>query len=112
MDDADFAARIVRIARALSGKWPQDRLGLMKEAGVFDDANQLDHDSIRKAIEVDTTLIQDWLLWSADKRYGGPYFWRASEDLKTACDQCAQFIVAELGMFKKNPQGKDRQSSE
>jgi hypothetical protein len=101
MDDADFAVRIVKIAHTLRVKWPQDRIELMKEAGVFDDANQLDHNSIRKAIESDPTFVKDWLIWSSDKRYGGPWFWRADDDLKVACNDCATFIVAELGMFKE-----------
>lgn len=98
-----FAVRLCNIARLNRGLVPQPRIRLMEEAGVFIPDNKLDVDSICAVIERDPSLIDDWLAWSEDKRYGGPWLNRAATDMTLAC---AQFIIAEIGMFREIRQKK------
>lgn len=98
-----FAVRVCNVARVARRVWPPDRLGLMEDAGVFDEANKLDFGNIRAVIEADPSLIADWQAWSDDKRYGGPWLGSKDPDMVSAC---AQFIVRELGMFKEIRQRK------
>ena len=93
-----FAVRICNIARQNRHLWPQPRIELMEAAGLFDPSNCLDEDAILDVIKADPSLYDDWLAWSEDKRYSGPWLGRKNDDNTAAC---AQFILAELGMFKE-----------
>jgi hypothetical protein len=67
----------------------------MEKAGLFDRGTLLDVNALKAVVEADPALIDDWSVWSADKRYSGPCL-----EAHSALG-CARFIVAELAMFRE-----------
>jgi hypothetical protein len=89
MDTPSFAIRICNVARRNRQPGYDRRIELLAEAGLYDSGNQLNVGEIRAVLEADPSLIDDWVEWSADKRYGGPWLIRRDPDGADCSQICA-----------------------
>lgn len=98
MEPSPFAIRLCNVAREVLREWPEPRIRLLREAGIYDLENKLDYEDVKAAIARDPSLAHDWQMWSDGKRYGGYAMDAENADRVSAC---AKFVIQEAGIFRQ-----------
>lgn len=76
--------KIIYLPKEFSKKGDTSIYDLLKKSGYFEKFNQISEDKILKAVKENPLCINDWLLWSENKRSDSGWYFKKYSDNKYA----------------------------